>query len=73
MSINPERPEHLFIVRVWQERAQVRPGTWRGSVEHIPSGQRLYFVSLIDLNDFIRLRLAFPPENAADQLEARKS
>lgn len=57
MSSNPERPEHLFVVRIWQEPEQIKTGEWRGSIEHVPSGQRLYFVSFNDLNDFIRLRL----------------
>ncbi len=66
MSNDAERHEHLFIVRVWQEPAQVRSGSWRGSIEHVPSGQRLYFVSLVDMDDFIRLRLALPSQNVAD-------
>lgn len=49
-------PQHLFIVRIWFERAD----TWRGQVEHIPSGQKLYFTSLDDLNDFINLRVRQP-------------
>jgi len=57
MPSNPERSEHLFVVRVWQEPEQVQSSGWRGSIEHVPSGQRLYFVSFNDLNDFIRLRL----------------
>jgi hypothetical protein len=57
MSSNPKRSEHLFIVRIWQEPEQTRAGEWRGSIEHVPSGQRLYFVSFNDLSDFIRLRM----------------
>lgn len=57
MSPAAERSEHLFVVRVWQEPEQVKSGEWRGSIEHVGSGQRLYFVSLDDLNDFIALRL----------------
>lgn len=57
MTTNLERLDHLFIVRIWQEPEQVKSGGWRGSAEHIPSGQRMYFVSLNDLNDFIQLRL----------------
>ena len=52
------RPQHLFIVRMWSEMPQ--PGPWRGSVEHVPTGQKLYFTSLDDLNDFITLHLAVP-------------
>ncbi len=52
-----ERSQHLFIVRMWQEPSSPKPPGWRGSVEHVPSAQRLYFASLGDLNDFITLRL----------------
>lgn len=49
--------QHLFIVRIWYESPQRAHQSWRGSVEHVPSGQRLCFASLGDLNDFITLRL----------------
>jgi len=52
-----ERLEHLFIVRIWQEADRSGVSQWRGSVEHVPSGQRLYFTSLGDLTDFITGRL----------------
>ena len=45
---------HLFIVRVWREDSRVAPGgQWRGSVEHVPSGQRIHFVSLEALTEFV--------------------
>jgi hypothetical protein len=52
-----DRSQHLFIVRMWQEPGAGKTSQWRGSVEHVPSAQRLYFASLADLNDFITLRL----------------
>ena len=55
----------LFIVRIWNASSQL-PGAWRGSVEHVPTGQRLYFTSLADLNDFITFHLP-------GQLEAGES
>ncbi len=58
MSDAANRPHHLFIVRLWREPGQISLGQWRGSVEHVPSGRRLYFVSLSDLADFITLRIA---------------
>jgi hypothetical protein len=64
MPLNSDRLEHLFVVRMWQESTQRKSGGWRGSIEHVPSGQRLYFVSFNDLNDFIRLRLNSPPQSA---------
>lgn len=38
-----------FIVRVWCERGDDPTGdvkAWRGSIEHVPSGQRVYFQEL---------------------------
>ncbi len=52
-----ERPQHLFVVRVWQEQSRLLPDQWRGSVEHVASGQRLYFASLGDLTNFIAFRI----------------
>lgn len=56
-----ERTEHLFLVRLWVEAGQAEPVEWRGTVEHVPSGQRLNFISLRDLTDFIALRLKTLP------------
>ena len=72
MPIDPEpltataRAEHLFIVRMWQEPSQAVTVRWRGYVEHVPSGQRLYFTSLTDLNDFIGQRLQRPALSGDD-------
>ena len=55
------RLQHLFIVRMWQEPGNPQAAQWRGSVEHVPSAQRLYFASLGALNDFITLRLNSKP------------
>ena len=60
-SNSAHRTEHLFIVRVWFEH--VAPGgatEWRGSVEHVATKQRFYFVNFAALNDFMTLRLAEP-------------
>jgi hypothetical protein len=47
------RDEHLFVVRVWREAGAAGPNAWRGSVEHVESGLRRYFVDLDDLRAFI--------------------
>ncbi len=50
----PPEDRHLFIVRIWREDSQAAPGgQWRGSVEQVPSGQRIHFVSLDALTEFI--------------------
>jgi hypothetical protein len=61
VSFVEERVEHLFLVRMWLEPAQAEPVTWRGTVEHLPSGLRLNFIALRDLSDFIALRLKLTP------------
>jgi hypothetical protein len=49
-----ERIQHLFIVRIWQEPSlSAPPGQWRGSAEHVPSGQRFYFATIEELNNGI--------------------
>jgi hypothetical protein len=69
MELRPDRPQHLFIVRLWSENKP--PGPWRGSVEHVPTGQKLYFTSLGDMNDFITLRLALPIQSLSDAKETK--
>ncbi len=73
MPLTSGRLEHLFVVRMWQESTQHKADGWRGSVEHVPSGQRLYFVSFNDLNDFIQLRLYGPSHSAPTPNETEPS
>lgn len=63
------RPQHLFIVRMWFETSCL--GAWRGSVEHVDTGQKMYFTSLGDLNDFITLRLVVPPQSLSIEKEIK--
>ena len=66
----PPNLDHLFIVRVWREAAGAVIWPWRGSVQHVPSGQRLHFSALADLNDFITWRLdSSPPKTIEDGIE----
>ena len=74
MSRSPwatHRTEHLFVIRMWQEPGAAElPGQpvlavpngpgWRGSAQHVRSGERVYFTQLPDLNEFIRSQLARP-------------
>ena len=48
------------MVHIWLEAAEGGEGQWRGAVDHVGSGRRLYFASLSDLVDFIRLRMSEP-------------
>jgi peptidoglycan/LPS O-acetylase OafA/YrhL len=54
--------QFLFIVRIWLVE-EGRDRAWRGSVEQVPSGQKLYFTSLGDLDDFIAGRLSAAAAN----------
>jgi hypothetical protein len=49
----------VFIVRVWCERGDGDTAVteWRGSVEHIQSGQRAFFRNLEAVLDFVRPHL----------------
>lgn len=49
----------VFIVRVWCERGDGDAAIteWRGSVEHIQSGQRTFFRNLDAVIDFVRPHL----------------
>ena len=67
LSAQPE-DRHLFIVRVWREDSQAAPrGQWRGSVEQVPSGQRIHFVSLDALTEFISKFLNAEPPARPDE------
>lgn len=61
------RREYLFVVRIWVETdAQHAVHRWRGLVQHVASDQQIYFSSLDDLNDFIRLKIGrFSPGETA--------
>jgi hypothetical protein len=55
---NSTDSRHLFIVRFWREDSEAAPGgQWRGTVEHVPTGQRVHFVSLDVLDAFISKQL----------------
>jgi hypothetical protein len=49
-----------FIVRVWCESGDALASslpTWRGSIEHVPSGQRAFFQELEAVMAFMRPHL----------------
>jgi hypothetical protein len=59
----------LFVVRLWLEGGDGSAEQWRGLVEHVPSGLRLYFTVLNELNDFIALRSG-PPAIAQQRTDS---
>jgi hypothetical protein len=47
---------HVFVIRVWRDGDRPRE-SWRASVLHVGSGQRLATTDLRDVEDFVRIRL----------------
>ncbi len=54
-----KRDIHSFIVRIWNEATDQNgtPTTWRGSIDHVGQGERLYFYELDGVVRFIREQL----------------
>lgn len=50
-----ERQSHAFIVRIWTEPREIRETNveWRGSVEHVPTGERCYVNNLDAITVFL--------------------
>lgn len=51
-----QRVEHVFLVRMWLERGATE-SQWRGSVQHVASGRRLFVGSPGEVSDFIAVQL----------------
>jgi hypothetical protein len=68
-----KRIQHLFVVRLWADSATIPAAEdWHGLVQHVPTGQKLYFTALTDLNDFIAGRLEVGdslPERSSEEAE----
>lgn len=69
MDKKPVPSQHLFVIRLWSETDQMPQAPLRGSVEHIPSGQKLYFTSLNDLSDFITLKASVQTQTIPQEKE----
>lgn len=54
-SMSQRRDERVFLVRMWQERQS--GNSWRGSVQEIMTGRKLYVTGPRDVADFIAVRL----------------
>jgi hypothetical protein len=52
----PYSSSQSFIVKIWLERNRKAPGRmiWRGTITHVPSGNRSYFKKLQELQDYFR-------------------
>jgi len=47
-----------FIIRLWTDGDPLDENSWRGTAEHIGSGQSHKFQRLDELNDWLRQELA---------------
>ncbi len=63
--MNASREEHVFVLRVWKERATSKVG-WRASVVHLESGCSVAATEPRDIIDFIALRIAAGDEHSTD-------
>jgi hypothetical protein len=50
---SPVPPVSTFVVRFWQEWSAAGP-RWRGRIEHVQSEERVAFLGLDGMLDFIR-------------------
>ena len=66
-------PQHTFVVRLWAETSAPNALQWRGSVEHVASGQKFYFTSLGDLGDFIKRRLEASFSSSKDKAPSKEA
>ena len=47
---------HAFVVKLWLERREIEGAypEWRGRIDHVQSGQRIYFRDLVEIVRFVR-------------------
>lgn len=60
MAIPPlDQRTFAFIVKIWWERRDVEQAApvWRGSIEDVQSGRRVYFRSLHELCQYLEHRV----------------
>jgi hypothetical protein len=56
--MNAERREIAFLVRMWLPQGARGENEWRGSIQEIASGKRLFVTGTRDIADFIAVQLA---------------
>ncbi len=52
--MNSKRREAAFLVRMWSADDGADGSAWRGSVQEIASGKRLFITGTRDIADFIQ-------------------
>lgn len=53
MSARLSRRTVTFVVRIWAEYLEQTPPAWRGEVEHVGSGHKVYLQTASDVLEFI--------------------
>jgi len=50
-----EESDHAFVIRIWKEKREIQGAlpTWRGVIEHVPTGKRRYLQDLIQIITFL--------------------
>jgi hypothetical protein len=63
---------HSFILRCWREPRELEAAepVWRGEVEHVPTGKRVYFNNFEELKGFLASYL--PEINAEETRKEEK-
>jgi hypothetical protein len=59
-----ESDHHLFIVRIWSDATKPIPSIRRGSIEHVSSGERRYFLDLVEMQAFVSGHLTEMPSTS---------
>jgi hypothetical protein len=67
---------HSFVIRIWEEQHGEQGGAgqiWRGCLEEVRSGSRVYFSTLLELCEHLgkRTGMVSPRENWRDRFLAR--
>jgi len=52
---------------MWREADALHGGQWRGCIDHVASGRRLFFANLAEIIDFISLRTQGGSGTTADR------
>ncbi|HEY5093480.1 MAG TPA: hypothetical protein VII69_00020 [Candidatus Eremiobacteraceae bacterium] len=53
MSDDKGPSDQVFLVRMWPAQPTATRHTWRGSVQHVATGRKLYISGLADVIEFI--------------------
>ncbi len=63
---------HSFVLRCWREPRELEEAApvWRGEVEHVPTGKRIYFKNFEELKGFLASYL--PEITVSEKCQAEK-